>query len=83
MKTPPVSYFVKKALGLKEASQRPGHQSAGTISAQHVYEIACIKQQDTPLVPVESICRSIVGSCKSMGIQVVHEAPAGEEAATS
>jgi len=70
-KTPPAMYFIKKALGLKDASQRPGHSSAGTISAQQVYEIAKVKQADTPYLELHSICRSIAGTCRSMGIQVV------------
>lgn len=71
MKTPPVTFFIKKALGLKEASQRPGHQSAGSISAKQVYEIAKVKQADSPTASLESICKSILGTCRSMGVQVV------------
>lgn len=70
-KTPPTTYFIKKAAGLDSASQRPGHQTAATISAKHIYEIAQIKRKDMGNVPLESICRSIVGTCKSMGIKVV------------
>jgi len=64
-------YFIKKALGLKDASQKPGHASAGTISAQQIYEIAKVKQADNPYLLLETICRSIAGTCRSMGIQVV------------
>jgi large subunit ribosomal protein L11 len=71
MKTPPTTYFIKKAVGLDSASQRPGHQVAATISAKHIFEIAKIKQKDSQTVPLESICLSIVGTCKSMGIKVV------------
>ena len=71
MRTPPTTYFIKKAMGLDGASQRPGHQSAGTISAKHIYEIAKVKQQDRQHIPLPSICKSIVGTCKSMGIAVV------------
>ena len=48
IRTPPVSHFVKKAIGAKSGSQRPGHASAGTISLQHVYEIASVKALDRP-----------------------------------
>ena len=48
IKTPPVSFFVKRALGKQSGSQKPGHESAGTLSLQHVYEIANIKQLDHP-----------------------------------
>ena len=40
MKTPPTSYFIKKALDLKGGSQKPGHQAAGQLSLKHVLEIA-------------------------------------------
>ena len=77
-KTPPTTYFLKKAAGIESGSQRPGHQSVATISAKHVYEIAKVKQQDSKDVPLESMCRNIVGTCRSMGIKVVggFEAPA-------
>jgi large subunit ribosomal protein L11 len=64
-------YFIKKALGLKDASQKPGHASVGTISARQIFEIAKVKQADSPSLPLQSICRSISGTCRSMGIQVV------------
>ncbi len=72
MRTPPAMYFIKKAAGLDSASQRPGHQTAATISAKHIYEIAQIKHRDLEKnIPLESVCRSIVGTCKSMGIKVI------------
>ena len=42
LKTPPTSYFIKKALDLKGGSQKPGHQSAGQLSLKHVLEIATV-----------------------------------------
>ena len=77
-KTPPTTYFLKKAAGIESGSQRPGHQSVATISAKYVYEIAKVKQQDSKDVPLESMCRNIAGTCRSMGIKVVGrlEAPA-------
>ncbi|BDA41636.1 50S ribosomal protein L11 [Coccomyxa sp. Obi] len=72
MRTPPASYFIKMAAGIDKASQRPGHQSAATISAKHVYEIAKVKQKDLQAnIPLESLCRSIVGTCRSMGVKVI------------
>jgi large subunit ribosomal protein L11 len=66
-----VSYFIKKATGLDSGSQRPGHSSAGAISCKHIYEIAKVKQEDRPDISLESWCKSIAGTCKSMGIRVV------------
>ena len=81
MKTPPTSYFVKKALSLEGGSQKPGHSSAGQISLQQIYEIAKVKQQDQPFKSLESVCRSVIGTCQSMGIQV--KKPALSAAATA
>ena len=44
MRTPPVTYFVRKAAGVAGGGQRPGHEVKGTISLKHVYEIAKIKK---------------------------------------
>lgn len=71
MKTPPATYFIKKALGMEEGSQRPGHTESGVISAKHLYEIAKIKHQDTVRTELQAVCRSLVGTCKSMGVRVV------------
>ena len=70
-KTPPISYFLKKAAGLEGGAKRPGHESAGTVTSKHIYEIAKIKQEDMQELPLQSICKSIAGSCRSMGIRVV------------
>lgn len=71
MKSPPTTYFIKKAAGLKSGSQKPGHESAGTISLKHIYEIAQIKHKDAEHVPLESIVTSIIGTCTSMGVKVI------------
>ncbi len=42
LKTPPTSYFIKKALDLTSGSQKPGHQAAGQLSLKHVLEIATV-----------------------------------------
>jgi large subunit ribosomal protein L11 len=72
-KTPPVSYFLKKAAGIEKGSGKPGHDFTGTISLKHVYEIAKVKQQDEHLkhLGLEAIANSVVGSAKTLGIQVV------------
>lgn len=72
-KTPPASYFLKKAAGIEKGTGRPGHEISGTITLKHVYEIAKIKATDEhmKIIPLESIARMIVGSAKSLGVQVV------------
>ena len=77
-KTPPVTYFVKQALGIGSGSQRPGHANAGEISTKMVYEIAKVKQKDSPELSIEAICHSIVGICRSMGIKVKDQQQANQ-----
>eukprot|EP00731_Ephydatia_muelleri_P027310 Em0019g183a len=71
--SPPVSYFLKEAAGIDKGSSKPGTEVAGKVSLRHVYEIAVIKQKDLAFVriPLESICKTIIGSARSMGIEVV------------
>ena len=40
LRTPPASYFLKKAAEIEKGSAKPGHESAGTVSLRHIYEIA-------------------------------------------
>lgn len=72
-KTPPATYFLKKAAGIEKGAGRPGHEITGTITLKHVYEIARIKAIDEhmKILPLESVARMIVGSARSLGIQVV------------
>lgn len=72
-KTPPTTYFLKKAAGIEKGTGRPGHEIAGTISLKHVYEIARIKQTDEHLkhLRLEAIARTVVATAKTLGVQVV------------
>lgn len=72
-KTPPTTYFVKKAAGIEKGNGRPGHEIAGTISLKHVFEIAKIKATDEHLkhLQLEAIARTVVGTAKTLGVQVV------------
>jgi large subunit ribosomal protein L11 len=73
IKTPPTSYLLKKAAGIDKGTARPGHEILGTISLKHVFEIAKIKATDEHVkhLALEAIARTIVGSARSLGIQVV------------
>lgn len=75
IKSPKVSWFLKQAAGVESASSRPGHVVASSVTLKHVYEIATIKKDDPGCkhLPVESICKSIIGTAKSMGISVVKD----------
>ena len=70
-KTPPVTYFIKKAANLKAGSKLPCKESAGTISSAQIREIAEKKMQDLNADNVEAAMSMIAGSARSMGIQVV------------
>ncbi len=71
MKTPPVTYFLKKAANLKSGSKAPGKEKAGTIARDKVREIALVKMKDLNASDVEAAMRMIEGSARSMGLEVV------------
>ena len=73
-KSPPVSWFLKQACSLELGSGLTGKEVVGELSVLQLYELARLKQKDATLqhVPVESIARSIAGTCKSMGIRLVN-----------
>ncbi|CAD5189052.1 unnamed protein product [Musa acuminata subsp. malaccensis] len=75
VKSPTVAWFLKKAAGVESGSGRPGHVVASSITVRHVYEIAKIKQADPSCkhLSVEAICKSIMGTARSMGIQIVKD----------
>ncbi len=70
IKTPPASYYLKKAAKLKSGSQTPGRATAGTVTTKQVREIAEAKWRDLNANDVESAMKIILGSARSMGIEV-------------
>jgi len=70
-KTPPASYLIKKAAGLKSGSKEPGKISAGTISRSQLAEIAQTKMADLNANNIEAATKIIEGSARAMGLQVV------------
>ena len=73
VKTPPTSYLLKKAAGLEKGPQEPnGEKASGYITPEMVYEIAKVKIQDEGRwhLPLESVARSVIGTAKSLGLQV-------------
>lgn len=79
LRTPQTSWLLLNAAnapkgkkGRKGASS-PGHESIGTISLKHVYEIAKIKQSELRLsgLSLQGLCRAVIHQCKSIGIEVV------------
>jgi len=73
VRSPPTSYLIKRVVGLDKGPASPNPESpAAFITPEAVYEIAKIKQQDDIRwhLPLEGIARSVVGTCRSMGIEV-------------
>jgi large subunit ribosomal protein L11 len=69
-KTPPVSYFLKKAAGLPKGSQTPGRGTVGKVTMDQVREIATTKMPDLNSPTVESAMEQVIGSARSMGLSV-------------
>jgi large subunit ribosomal protein L11 len=70
-KTPPATFFIKKAANLKSGSKEPGKVSAGTIKRSQLAEIAQAKMADLNANDIEQATKIIEGSARSMGLQVV------------
>ncbi|MGB0749615.1 MAG: 50S ribosomal protein L11 [Magnetospiraceae bacterium] len=70
-KTPPASFFIKKAAGLPKGSGTPGQGTVGSVTKAQVKEIAEAKMEDLNANDVEGAMRMIEGSARSMGIEVV------------
>ena len=70
IKTPPASYYLKKAAKLKSGSNTPGRATAGSVTTKQVREIAEAKWQDLNANDVEAAMKIILGSARSMGIEV-------------
>ena len=77
-KTPPASYYLKKAAGLKPVGKRnrprgseaPGRQAVASVTVAQVREIAEAKMKDLSANDVEAAMQIIVGSARSIGIEV-------------
>jgi large subunit ribosomal protein L11 len=73
-KTPPASYFLKKAAGIEKGSQTTGKGSGSTVgrvTMDQIREIAEKKMEDLNANDLDAACRMIIGSARSMGLEVV------------
>jgi large subunit ribosomal protein L11 len=70
-KTPPATYLIKKAVGIKSGSKEPGKASAGTIKRSQLSEIAQMKMVDLNAHDIEAATKIIEGSARAMGLSVV------------
>ena len=71
LRTPPITYFLKKAAGLQKGSTAPGkNAAAGSVTKAQVREIAEIKMEDLSARDIEAGMKIIEGTARSMGITV-------------
>ncbi|MDR1910571.1 MAG: 50S ribosomal protein L11, partial [Holosporales bacterium] len=72
VKTPPVSFFLKKAAGIEKGSKTTGRgATVGKVTIAQIREIAEKKKQDLNAWDTEAAAQMIKGSARSMGIEVV------------
>ena len=72
-KTPPASYFLKKAAGLDKGSQTPGKGTVGKVTVAQLREIAETKMEDLNAHTLDSAVAMMRGSARSMGLEVVED----------
>src|SRR4029077_11353372 len=70
-KTPPNSYFLMKAAGIDKGSQTPGKGTVGKVTMKQIREIAEKKMVDLNAKDLNGACNMLVGSARSMGLEVV------------
>jgi large subunit ribosomal protein L11 len=70
-KTPPASILLKKAAGLQKGSGAPNKDKVGKVTEKQVREIATQKMPDLNAASIETAIKSIKGTARSMGIEVV------------
>ena len=71
MKTPPNTYFLKKAAGIESGAKTVGTQIVGKVTKKQIEEIAKQKMPDLNCDSIESAMAQVIGSARSMGLQVV------------
>ncbi len=70
LKSPPVSYMIKKAAGIMKGSGEPNKTKVGELSKKQVEEIAKAKMEDLNTTDIEMAMRIVSGSARSMGVEI-------------
>ena len=70
-KTPPAAVLLKKAAGLEKGSGEPRRKSAGKVTKEQVRDIAKLKMPDLAVNTLEAAERTIAGTARSIGLEVV------------
>lgn len=71
VKTSPTSVLLKKVAGITSGSSKPKSIDVGKVSRSQIYDVAKIKELDMTGADIDSIFRSIVGTARSMGLEVL------------
>ena len=70
-KTPPASVLLFKAAGIEKGSGEPNKNKVGKVTKKQVRDIAQLKLPDLNTTDLESAIRSVSGTARSMGIEIV------------
>jgi large subunit ribosomal protein L11 len=70
-KTPPASILLLKAAGIQKGSGTPNKTKIGTVTRKQIEDIARLKMPDLNAASVEAAMRTVEGTAKSMGLEVV------------
>ncbi|NPB06970.1 MAG: 50S ribosomal protein L11 [Aquificae bacterium] len=70
LKTPPVSFLLKKAAGVEKGSPDPKRVKVGKITVKQLEEIARTKIKDMNTRDLKAAMRTVAGTAKSMGIEI-------------
>jgi large subunit ribosomal protein L11 len=71
MKTPPAAVLIRKMIGIEKGSGTPNTSKVGKITRKQLEEVAKMKQPDLTAADLEAAIRTIAGSARSMGVDVV------------
>ena len=69
-RTPPASYFLKRAAGIDKGTGTPGREVKGSVTMAQIREIAEKKMADLNAADIDAACRMLKGSARSMGLEV-------------
>jgi large subunit ribosomal protein L11 len=69
-KTPPTSDLLRKAAGVERGSNEPNRMKVGRVTRHQIREIAQVKMPDLNAIDIEGAMRQIMGTARSMGIEV-------------
>jgi large subunit ribosomal protein L11 len=70
-KSPPASYFLKKAARVGKGASETGREHIGSVTMDQLREIAEMKKEDLNANDVEAACKILAGTARSMGLEVV------------